>query len=200
MPSGKNHDRITWLCLPWVFIVTIIATRDLLTGFVVASGFLFSGLMFGPDLDIYSLQYKRWGFIKFIWLPYQRYLRHRSIFSHGFIIGTVIRSLYLSSILLVLGLVLGAIALMIFPNQWQWGQITINLYEIIRIYVQEIIALFIGLELGAMSHYLADAIGSWLKSRAKRKTQKRKTKRIPSQRRSKVSNRRKPNRKKKSSQ
>ncbi len=197
MPSGKNHDRITWLCLPWVFIGTIIITADLLTGFVVASGFLFSGLMFGPDLDIYSLQYKRWGLIKFIWLPYQKYLRHRSIFSHGFIIGTVIRSFYLCSILLLIGLVLGAIALTIFPNQWQWGQITISLYEIIKIYVQEIIALFIGLELGAMSHYLADGIDSRLKSRTKRKTNTRKTNKVTPKRKSRVSNRRKPNRKKK---
>ncbi|MGY6528919.1 MAG: metal-binding protein [Cyanobacterium sp.] len=172
MPSGKNHDRITWLCLPWIFIGTIIVSKDLLTGFVVASGFLFSGMMFGPDLDIYSVQFKRWGHFKFIWLPYQKYLRHRSFFSHGFIIGTVIRSLYLSLIILLLGFVLGAIALTIFPQIWQWQGIVNNLRIVGTIYIKEIVALFIGLELGAMSHYVADGIGSWLKKRSKKNNKK----------------------------
>ncbi|AFZ46386.1 Protein of unknown function DUF2227, metal-binding protein [Cyanobacterium stanieri PCC 7202] len=178
MTSGKNHDRITWLCLPWIFIGTIIISKDLLTGFVVASGFLFSGLMFGPDLDIYSVQFKRWGYFKFIWLPYQKYLPHRSFFSHGFIIGTVIRSLYLCFILLLLGIVLGAIALITFPQIWQWQQIIDNLTVIGEIYLKEIIALFIGLELGAMSHYLADIIDSWLKKRRKKKTTRKPQRRI----------------------
>ncbi|AUC60321.1 hypothetical protein AA637_03720 [Cyanobacterium sp. HL-69] len=172
MPSGKNHDRITWLCLPWIFIGTIIVSKDLLTGFVVASGFLFSGLMFGPDLDIYSVQFKRWGYFKFIWLPYQKYLRHRSFFSHGFIIGTVIRSLYFSLIILLLGFIVGAIAHYAFPQIWQWQQTIGNLQRIREIYLKEIIALFMGLELGAMSHYIADGIGSWLKKRTKKSNRK----------------------------
>lgn len=178
MTSGKNHDRITWLCLPWIFIGTITVSKDLLTGFVVASGFLFSGLMFGPDLDIYSVQFKRWGYFRFIWLPYQKYLPHRSVFSHGLIIGTVIRSLYLCLILLLFGLVLGAIALITFPQIWQWQQVINTLTVIGEIYLKEIIALFIGLELGAMSHYLADIIDSWLKKRRKKKTTQKPQRRI----------------------
>lgn len=176
MTSGKNHDRITWLCLPWIFIGTIIVSKELLTGFVVASGFLFSGLMFGPDLDIYSVQFKRWGYFKFIWLPYQKYLPHRSFFSHGFIIGTVIRSLYLCFILLLFGLVLGAIALLISPRIWQ--ETINNLALVAQIYLKEIIALFIGLELGAMSHYLADIIDSWLKKRQKKKNTRKPRRRV----------------------
>ncbi|MBE9223594.1 metal-binding protein [Cyanobacterium stanieri LEGE 03274] len=192
MTSGKNHDRITWLCLPWIFIGTIIASKDLLTGFVVASGFLFSGLMFGPDLDIYSVQFKRWGYFKFIWLPYQKYLPHRSFFSHGFIIGTVIRSLYLCFILLLVGLILGAIALMISPEIWQ--DTVNNLAVIGQVYLKEIIALFIGLELGAMSHYLADIIDSWLKKRQKKKTTRKPKRRIKKTTAKKPSAKRKVNR------
>ena len=93
--------------------------------------------MFGPDLDIYSVQFKRWGYFKFIWLPYQKYLRHRSFFSHGFIIGTVIRSLYFSLIILLLGFIVGAIAHYAFPQIWQWQQTIGNLQRIREIYLKE---------------------------------------------------------------
>ena len=63
---------------------------------IVAGEFLFSGLMFGPDLDIYSVQYKRWGYLRWLWIPYQKTLKHRSFFSHGLIIGTTIRLIYLA--------------------------------------------------------------------------------------------------------
>ena len=52
--------------------------------------------MLGPDLDIHSIQYRRWGPLRWIWLPYQKALKHRSQLSHGPIIGTAVRVMYLS--------------------------------------------------------------------------------------------------------
>lgn len=95
MPSGLTHDRITLWTLPWIVGITYGFTRNGEVTLILSGGFLFSGLMFGPDLDIHSIQYKRWGFLKGIWLPYRNFLRHRSIFSHGLIIGTCVRVLYL---------------------------------------------------------------------------------------------------------
>lgn len=165
MPSGKNHDQITWLCLPGIFVSTVIISRDLLTGFVVSTGFLFSGLMFGPDLDIYSVQFKRWGWFKFIWLPYQKILRHRSFFSHGVIIGTVIRVLYLSFIIGIISLLIIGATAMLFP--WRWVDFRASFS--LKSSVDELIALGVGLELGALSHYSADFIGSWYKKRQKKR-------------------------------
>ena len=170
MPSGKTHDRITLWILPWIVGGSIILTRDGELTLIVAGAFLFSGLMFGPDLDIYSIQFKRWGILRYFWLPYQKLFRHRSFFSHGLIIGTVIRVLYFLSILIILSTFLVAIAQLIFGFYWNWQIFTLNSFNLIKQeYLQEAIALFCGLELGAMSHVLSDLLGSMYKRRQKKK-------------------------------
>ncbi len=73
MPSGQTHDRITLWCLPAIAGCTYLLTQgDSDRTLIVAGAFLFSGLMFGPDLDIYSVQYKRWGYLRWLWIPYQK--------------------------------------------------------------------------------------------------------------------------------
>ena len=71
MPSGRTHDRITVLSVVPITILFyfIFRRKELILWFGLS--YIFSGLMFGPDLDIYSLQYKRWGIGRWIWLPYQ---------------------------------------------------------------------------------------------------------------------------------
>lgn len=169
MSSGKNHDRITWICLPLILTTFLVFTKRLDFTFLASLGFLFSGLMFGPDLDIYSIQYQRWGFLKFMWLPYQKTLKHRSFFSHGFIIGTIIRICYLSFLLLISFFLLVAIAKFFFSWELHWQKYIVNGYSIAKNqYWRELLSLFIGLELGAMSHYVADDISSFLKSKKKK--------------------------------
>jgi uncharacterized metal-binding protein len=149
---------------------------------LVCAGYLFSGLMFGPDLDIHSQQYKRWGLLRWIWLPYRRSLRHRSVFSHGLIIGTIIRLLYLGIWLVlfaVVGIVLSAIAQQQFGTIQDWQALTQQtltargqqLVTAAKTYPLECLATAIGLELGALSHSLSDWTGSawkrWHKQRRK---------------------------------
>lgn len=170
MPSGKTHDRITLWTLPWIVGGTLLLTRNGELALIVASGFLFSGLMFGPDLDIYSVQFKRWGVLRYLWLPYQKLFRHRSFFSHGLIIGTVVRLLYLLAILLIIAIFLVAIAQLLFGFDWNWRLFILNNFNLIKQeYTAEAIALFVGLELGAMSHVLSDLLGSMYKRRQKKK-------------------------------
>lgn len=170
MPSGKTHDRITLWTLPWIVGGTLILTRNGELTLIVASAFLFSGLMFGPDLDIYSIQFKRWGIFRYLWLPYQKLFRHRSFFSHGLIIGTVIRLFYFLSILVILATFFVAIAQLFFGFYWNWQVFILNSFNLIKQeYYQEAIALFAGLELGAMSHVLSDLLGSMYKRRQKKK-------------------------------
>ena len=64
MPSGITHDRITLWTLPWIAGIGYGITHNGELTLILAGGFLFSGLMFGPDLDIHSIQYKRWGVFK----------------------------------------------------------------------------------------------------------------------------------------
>jgi len=165
MSSGRTHDRITLWALP---LVVLTAFRVTLSGWltaVVCLGFLLGGWMLGPDLDIHSVQYKRWGWLRWIWLPYRGSMRHRSQWSHGPIIGTVVRVLYLS-----LWLSLGGIVIIDWLNGAQrtaltWGELVDGLGWALVTYWPWWLALVVGLELGALSHYVTD----WVSSSTKKK-------------------------------
>lgn len=163
MPSGQTHDRITLWALPFVAGATFVQTKSGNLTLSVASGFMFGGLMFGPDLDIYSRQYQRWGLLRWIWIPYQKSLRHRSFLSHGPIIGTTLRVIYLSGVVGIL-IILGTVVAQILGNgNWSKQILSETLGRSLD-HLPELLALFLGLELGAMSHSLSD----WSNSAYKR--------------------------------
>ena len=181
MPSGTTHDRITLWTLPWIAGVTYGLTRNGELTLLLSGGFLFSGLMFGPDLDIRSVQFKRWGFLRRIWIPYRKLLRHRSIFSHGLIIGTCIRVLYLSLYLAWVAIFVVGIAQLLFGFTWNWQDFVRRQFQLLtNDYYRETIALFLGLELGAMSHAISDWISTYRKKRLQKKQLKTKIKQVKS--------------------
>ena len=102
MPSGRTHDAITVLLTAPTFVAAWAVTGSVLLAGVATGGMLFGGLMFGPDLDILSRQYTRWGLFRFIWWPYRVAFRHRSRWSHGIIFGTLIRVVYFALMLTLL--------------------------------------------------------------------------------------------------
>ena len=176
MPSGSTHDRITLWSLPIITGLTAAVTRSGNLTLLVSGGFLFSGLMLSPDLDLHSLPFKRWGWLRWIWIPYQKAMHHRSVFSHGPIIGTTLRVLYLASWMALLGL-LGLGVVQLFRDvPWSWQQFSQDVRRSLISYRGEWIALFVGLELGAMSHSLSDWINSAYK-RSKRKPRRKSTSR-----------------------
>jgi uncharacterized metal-binding protein len=171
MPSGRTHDRITW----WTFPLTLGGTWWLsgrwdVTSAVGAS-YLFSGLMFGPDLDTRSVQIRRWGLLRWIWWPYRRFVPHRSRLSHGVLVGTFLRLVYLTVVFCVLAALIayglqqyGGVSLAreieaTYPTltqqtaHWQW---------------RFILWILLGLELGAISHIIADTLVSAVKRQRKR--------------------------------
>ncbi|HEY9617857.1 MAG TPA: metal-binding protein [Microcoleaceae cyanobacterium] len=185
MPSGRTHDRITLWSLPLIATITFERTRSGGLTLLVAGGFLFSGLMFGPDLDIHSRQYLRWGWLRWIWLPYRRSMRHRSFWSHGPIVGTIVRVVYLGGWLIIfvgLGIVLSAIVCQLAGILNQWYELTQQLIksgesgigQLCQRYSLELIALIIGLELGALSHSVSDWCGSRYRRWRKRYVRKEK--------------------------
>ena len=108
--------------------------------------------------------------LRCLWLPYQKLLSHRSFLSHGFIIGTVIRVIYLLLWLFIFGIFAIAIAQILIGFEWNWQTFTSDRFKlIITEYRAEAIALFMGLELGAMSHYLSDHFNSAYKKSTKQK-------------------------------
>ena len=138
MPSGRTHDIITATSTPIIGFLSYKITNDINASTILTLSYLFSSLMFNGDLDIDSRPLKRWSLFKWIWFPYKKYIPHRSIWSHGIIIGTVIRLIYLMPIFILLyihfNLELSAL---------NWYFIIIGL---------------IGLELGNTVHTISDQI------------------------------------------
>ena len=192
MPSGRTHDRITLWSLPVVAGISQIITRNSHLTLLISGSFLFSGLMFGPDLDIHSRQYIRWGWLRYLWLPYQKSIQHRSLFSHGPIIGTTLRVLYLATWIGMLAFLVLLARGLIAAGEWKDPIAVQNLARNAALDIaswlersllqrkSEWLALFIGMELGAMSHSLSD----WLGSAYKRLTAARKRAKKPKSRKS----------------
>ena len=170
MPSGKTHDAITLLLALPTFAAAWGVTRSLTLATAATCAMLFGGLMFGPDLDILSRQYTRWGIFRFLWLPYRALFRHRSRWSHGIIFGTLIRVVYfaaLLTLLLALGIYLRATFVAATPPDWNemaraWRAIESGLaaYGFGR---AEALAALAGLWWGAASHTLTDVAWSVLR-------------------------------------
>lgn len=178
MPSGRTHDRITVWTLPVLAAGALAATRSPLHVLLATGAYLFGGLMLSPDLDIHSRPYKRWGPLRWIWLPYRRAMHHRSMLSHGPIVGTVFRLAYLGAWVLLFWVVwVVAIAQLLEPQDW-WAlsnaQIDGTLQDLKGMAIAhptEAVTLFLGLELGGMSHALSDwgssAWKRWRKQKSK---------------------------------
>lgn len=164
MPSGFIHDRITLWSLPVVAGLSLVRTHNAGLTLAVTAGFLLGGLMLGPDLDTRSVHYKRWGWFRWIWLPYRHRIRHRSPLSHGPLIGTTIRVCYLLLWMLVLGCLSVSLLNELLRLGWTWNQVGDRLHHLITSNWSHWLALAIGLELGAISHILAD----WFTSAYKR--------------------------------
>jgi len=171
MPSGRVHDQITYWCLPFVMVITALVTRSPILIVIVSLSFLVGGLMLGPDLDIHSVQYNRWGPFRWIWLPYQMAIRHRSRLSHGPIVGTALRVVYLS-VWLALFVVIGVELLnFLWDAQLSWRLLRQPFRTLLKEYAAEWVAILIGLELGSISHSVSDTVGSY-RGRRKRRRQK----------------------------
>jgi len=140
MPNGKTHDKITFVIAPVVAGISYLITKDIKTTIIIFGCYLFASLMFNGDLDTNSRPYNRWWLFKMIWIPYQLMFTHRNIFTHGLIIGTIVRLLYLGLIPIIILLVKG------------------NLQLITSIDLSMLLLIFIGLESGSAVHTISDKI------------------------------------------
>ncbi|MGD1900054.1 MAG: metal-binding protein [Phormidesmis sp.] len=165
MPSGRIHDRITYCCLPFVVAPAILITRSPTLTAVTSLSFLVGGLMLGPDLDIHSVQYTRWGPLRWIWLPYQIAIKHRSRLSHGPVIGTLLRVIYLAVWLALFTFIGIQLLNLLWDAQLSWSTLRDPFRAVFRRYAAEWVAILIGLEIGAASHFISDELGSHLVSR-----------------------------------
>ncbi len=170
MPSGKTHDAITFLLAVPTAIVTYSVTRSFAAAAIIAVAFVFGGLMFGPDLDTVSRQYSRWMIFRFLWLPYRKFFKHRSRFSHGLVFGALIRVIYFLGIVTLVVFV-GAYIYAVYmdgklPGLENIMQIWQPVGDFVRAKFGEhfLLLVFFGIWLGAASHTFTDLAGSFIKT------------------------------------
>jgi uncharacterized metal-binding protein len=175
MSSGATHDRVTWFCLPWIGGLAYWGMKDIYLAGLLAGGFLMGGLMFGPDLDIQSVQINRWGVLRWIWKPYQALLGHRSWLSHGPLIGTTLRLLYFCGMVSILGSVSLLCLSSIWNFSWDIGAALPWLSRWVKLHAQELLITIAGLELGALSHICMDGLSSAWKKKPRRKRSRHKS-------------------------
>ena len=95
MASGKTHDKINviFICL---FILALFF-YNLVNDYKIIYfllGFLIGTFFLGPDLDLKSNLYYRWGYLRMIWHPYQKNISHRSLWSHMPVLSDILRLLW----------------------------------------------------------------------------------------------------------
>lgn len=140
MPNGKIHDRITYVTTPIVGVLSYVILTDIKITIVLMFTYFFASIMFNGDLDTNSRPYNRWLILKMIWIPYQLMFIHRSIFTHGIIVGTVVRLIYLG--------IIPFIILLLKDNLDMLTMLDLHL----------MITIFIGLELGSAIHTISDIL------------------------------------------
>lgn len=107
MAKGKTHDTINIFAL-FLLILPLLSSivKDLILLSVFTISYIFGTLFLSPDLDLKNtLPYKRWGKFSFIWLIYSKIIPHRSWLSHGFLIGTIFRILWLIVNIFLIGFI-----------------------------------------------------------------------------------------------
>ncbi len=170
MPSGKTHDAITILLAVPAFAATYAVTHNVFSSTTVAAAFIFGGVMFGPDLDTVSRQYSRWYFFGFLWLPYRWCFKHRSRFSHGLILGALLRVVYFLGVsTLLVYLIAFCVSSFNGSSHYDLGYFTDvwrGIGEFVRANLGNdfLLLVFVGLWLGAASHTFTDMAGSFIKT------------------------------------
>lgn len=158
MPSGKTHDFFAYTSTVGgaYCLFNYHLTNDLNCIGLFALASLFGGLMFGPDLDIKSVQYNRWGPLKFIWLPYQAF-GHRSkrTQSHDALFGPLVRISYFFCAIVFLS-IFAAGVFSVFDKKLSLSFL-INIGNfVLQVPVKYQISFLVGLWFGNIVHYLAD--------------------------------------------
>ncbi len=101
MALGKTHDVINLIALPALFYYL---PKEFYLPFGV--GYIVGTFLLSPDIDLpNSRPSRRWSLLKCLWLPYQNLSRHRG-FSHIPIVGSLLRLIYIVSVVIFLYFVL----------------------------------------------------------------------------------------------
>ncbi len=162
MPGARTHDMITVVTGAALAPVWWAMTPDgsPALALTITAAHLVSGLLFSCDLDIDSVEYRRWGPLRLLWWPYKEMIPHRSWLSHGLIIGPLLRLAYFG--LIVAGLLW--LALHASGNGDLWLRLRAGFWTYLATHPAHTYAFLVGFVLGGAVHSIPD----WLTTGTKR--------------------------------
>lgn len=95
MPGYRTHDKVGIAAIIPISGASLYLGHTIQTTVTLAIGIAVSTYFLSPDLDLHSRIYRRWGFLRWIWIPYQKVIPHRSWLSHSGPISATLRIGYL---------------------------------------------------------------------------------------------------------
>lgn len=163
MPSTKVHDRITLISAVAIAPLTLAVPSEnrWISSTVLTGSHLLSGLLFSCDLDIQAVEYRRWGPLRYLWLPYARMVLHRSWLSHSLVFGPLLRLLYFA---LAVDLLVLLIALVGYSAGgglgWldQWHRFW---FDLMRAHPRYFVDVAVGFCIGGALHSIPDWLQTW---------------------------------------
>ena len=158
MASHKGHELFNVFALgPLILFIPQDYRIPFGIGYVVGTFFL------SPDLDLhFSKPSQRWKFLKFLWLPFWIFSRHRGV-THVPFLGTLVKLFYLTFILFFLYfIVLGIFSLLGFiPKE----VLSLDPFKLLSEFLRSEKGFFfvLGLIVADLMHIILDWITSLLK-------------------------------------
>jgi uncharacterized metal-binding protein len=162
MPNVRTHDLITTTSGVALFPISWVAVpgHSVTVALVISSAHLLAGLLFSPDLDIRAVNYRRWGPLRVLWWPYSKAIPHRSLLSHGLVIGPLLQLLYF---VVVFGGLFSALLLLLGQHSL-WSSMLGSVFRFMDQYPALVLAGLVGFVTGGASHSIPD----WISTGAKR--------------------------------
>ena len=156
MASGTDHDRATVIAsAPFGLLLVPLLGHQ--AGLVGAGAFLIGGLWLSPDLDTHSRPLRRWGPIGWIWWPYRHWIPHRSLFSHGPVIGMALRLMWVMVCALLSWQVCsGVLEAFSGPAMPTVQSLMGTLFQLVQHHPRPMLATALGLEASVWLHLLMD--------------------------------------------
>ncbi len=159
MAAGRTHDIINLSFLP---VAVYYLQPDNFSGFI--SGYIIGTFFLSPDNDIYhSKPNRRWKILRFIWYPYTKIFSHRGV-SHLPVLGSLLKLLYLSSLLLIIFLFLIFSVYFIQPEFLKKFSFELSLGGVLTFLKHPFtVSFLIGLLLSEIVHIVTDVLYSTAK-------------------------------------
>ena len=119
LATGHRHDQSIWvLSLPLGIAVGLVL--GIKAALIASASCWAGGLWLSPDLDTRSNALRRWGALGFLWWPYRLLVPHRSLWSHGPLLGTTARLAVLLTWCLIVTMAVPALSPVMLLTKVMW--------------------------------------------------------------------------------